>query len=144
MAVSRNYNGLDYRAVSRASYEETHLITAGMQFSRKAILLRALVTRSDRKDKGAIIKLLNYFQEESKRNVFAHSFARSDEDNVIFVTRDNHGKFVAKEHRFSATEFETHIQQFIEAAKSFEKEVGLTRNDIEAFCAAAMTLTSKS
>src|SRR5947208_14979395 len=119
-------------------------MTAGMQFGRKAILLRALVSKSDCKNKGAIIKLLNYFQTESKRNVFAHSFAKSGEDDVTFVTRDNHGKFVAKQYRFTANEFEAHVRGCVEAAKSCEQEVALTRDQIEAFCAAAMRLSSNS
>ena len=51
------------------SYEDTHLITTGMQFGRKAMLLRALVNRSDRKNKGGIIECLSFFVEQSKRNV---------------------------------------------------------------------------
>src|SRR5206468_9141726 len=93
----------------KISYEDTHLITAGMQFGRKAMLLRALAGRSDRKNKGEIIKCLSFFVEQSKRNVFAHSFAKSNDDLVTFVNRDNHGKFKMTEHAFTPGEFTAHV-----------------------------------
>ena len=108
------------------------------------MLLRALVNRSDRKNKGEIIECLSFFVEQSKRNVFAHSFARSSEENVTFVTRDNHGKFKVTEHSFTPSEFGAHVNAFIDVAKAFEKEVGLTRENIEAFSYAATGLASKA
>jgi hypothetical protein len=48
------------------SYEDTHLITTGMQFGRKAMLLRALVNRSDCKNKGEIIACRSFFVEQAR------------------------------------------------------------------------------
>jgi len=124
--------------------EETHLITAGMEFGRKAVLLRALVARSDSKNKNEILQHLNWIQNESKRNAFAHSFMRSNKDVVTFVKRSGHGKFEIREHSFQPKEFDEHVNKFIEAAIGFEKELGATRKEIESFAQAATNLASKS
>jgi hypothetical protein len=124
-------------------HEETHLITAGLEFGRKAILLRALVARSDRKNKGEIIKHIKTIQEDSKRNIFAHSFMRSEEKRAIFVERSNHGKFSVKKHEFEPESFIAHVRQFIESAKLLEQELGLTREEIQAFADAADSLAKK-
>jgi hypothetical protein len=118
--------------------EETHLLTGGMEFGRKAILLRTLVSRSDRKNKGEIIKHLSFIQNGSKRNIFAHSFCRSPNDGVIFVQRSNHGVYKATEHAFSRAEFEAHVNKFVETAQAFERELAMTRESIEKFAAAAI------
>jgi hypothetical protein len=118
--------------------EETHLLTAGMDFGRKATVFRHLVRESNHENKAEIEKHLNAAQNDSKRNIFAHSFARSDADSVIFIERSRHGSYQAKEHRFTKSEFEAHVNKFIETAKSFEKAVGLTRDAMEKFGALAI------
>jgi hypothetical protein len=124
-------------------HEQTHLITAGLEFGRKAILLRALVARSDWKNKGEIIKHIKTIQEDSKRNIFAHSFMRSDDKRVLFVERTNHGAFKVRTHEFEPKSFTAHVRQFIDLAKSLEQELGLTREEIQAFADAADNLAKK-
>lgn len=101
-------------------------------------MFRHLVRKSDHKNKAEIEQHLNAAQNDSKRNIFAHSFARSDADTVIFVERSRHGSYQAKEHKFTKSEFEAHVNKFIETAKGFEKAVELTREEIEKFAAAAI------
>src|SRR5689334_16563672 len=55
-------------------YEETHLLTAGTDFNRKARLLQALVKRKNPPRANEIIKALRTIQNESLRNTFSHSY----------------------------------------------------------------------
>jgi hypothetical protein len=66
-------------------FNETHMLTSGMEFGRKATLLRNLVHRSDRKNKAQIIGLIGRLQNESLRNVFAHGMITSSRDTVTFI-----------------------------------------------------------
>jgi hypothetical protein len=51
--------------------EETHLLTAGMEFNRKARLVMALIKRSDHTNKSQLLAALKIIQNESLRNAFA-------------------------------------------------------------------------
>jgi hypothetical protein len=122
--------------------DETHLLTAGMDFGRKAVVFRNLVRKSDHPKKTEIEKHLNWIQNESKRNIFAHSFARSGDADVTFIVRSKYDAYDTKEYRFTREEFERHVAQFIETAKAFEASVGLSRDAIEKFAAAASSVKS--
>jgi hypothetical protein len=81
----------------KITHEESHLITATLEFGRKITLLRSLVSRHRSKNKETIIKCLNTLQNESKRNVFAHSYIGSTKTVVTFIERIPYGKFSANE-----------------------------------------------
>ena len=98
----------------RITLEETHVLTAGMEFGRKAMLLRALVKRSDHKHKDLILGALNKVQNDSKRNAFAHSFISSTLTTVTFVERYGGGEYKATAHTFTLPEFEAHVKALIQ------------------------------
>ena len=58
----------------RISHEEAHILTSGMEFGRKAMLLRNVVRRSDDPKRAQILGAVGKIQNESKRNVLAHAF----------------------------------------------------------------------
>jgi hypothetical protein len=124
--------------------EETHLMTAGLSFGRRATLLRSLVARSDHKDKGKITKLLQEIQDNSLRNIFSHAYLLADARSVTFLERIPHGKFTAKSYPFSGPAFTAHVERFIQAAKDFETTLGVSTADVDAFGAAALSFVSKS
>ena len=117
-------------------HEITHLLTAGLEFHRKARLLRELIQRSDHTKKKDLLTALNVLQNEGKRNVFAHSFMRSRDDRVTFVERTRHGPLQAKEHHFTGPEFQAHVLKVVEAANTFQLALGVTSQHLEEFGAA--------
>jgi hypothetical protein len=128
------------------AHEETHLLTARMEFARKTALLRALISRSDHPKKAALKGALNKMQNESKRNVFAHSFLRSDLKTVTFVERTWEGDFKVRLHKFTLEEFIEHVERFQVAGREFERALGMTDmdKDFQAFCFAADAIKTTS
>jgi hypothetical protein len=73
--------------------EETHLLTAGNEFNRKSRVLMALIKRNDHPKKDQLLSALKIIQNESLRNLFAHSFLDHDENEVTFVQRWRGGQY---------------------------------------------------
>ncbi len=80
---------------------------------------------------------LNKIQNESKRNVFAHSFLRSTKTTVTFVERTWEGDYKARTHVFTLDEFSDHVRRFQTAARAFAKALQIDDRDFQAFCFAA-------
>jgi hypothetical protein len=120
--------------------DETHLLTAGIDFNRRASLLRVLLNRSTLPRKPQIISALNTIQNESLRNVFAHSFLQSDETTVTFIERTRHGKYDPKKHPFTISAFRDHVHKFVDAAVAFQQELEITNEDMQAFANAAFNV----
>ncbi len=64
---------------------EAHILTAGMEFGRKVILLRNLVYRSNIPNKAEIMGALNKLMNTSLRNTLVHGIAVSGEQTVTFI-----------------------------------------------------------
>lgn len=124
--------------------DETHLLTAGMDFNRRASLLRVLLNRSALPQKAQIISALNTIQNESLRNVFAHSFLQSDKTTVTFIERTRHGKYDPKKHVFTVPDFKTHVRKFVDAAVAFQEEFGISNEDFETFANAAFSVKTSA
>ncbi len=103
--------------------EVAHLMTAGMDFHRKARLLSALIKRSTHPKKAQLQGALRKGQNESKRNIFAHSFWYSSATAVTFVERTRQGDLTAIEHRYTEIQFKTHLAAFKAAALEFETSI---------------------
>jgi hypothetical protein len=127
-------------------HEEAHLLTAGMEVGRKLRLLEGLLKRSDYKNKDVIIGALRKLQNETKRNVFAHSYLMSDEKTVTFVHRSSGQKYTAEKFVFTMPEFKEHMVSFAQHAQTFwdALEMDKHRADLEAFGAAAMSAANSS
>jgi hypothetical protein len=120
----------------KTPHEITHLITAGMDFGRKARIVRGLLRQSDHPNKALLAGCLNKAQNESKRNIFAHSFWISGESTVTFVQRiQKDGGVEYREHPFTYDEFKAHLEAFENAAAQFE--IGIAdRSELVAFAKA--------
>jgi hypothetical protein len=127
----------------RLEPSETHLLTAGMEHGRKATLLRGLISRGDHHNKEKLIRSLNVIQNESLRNVFAHSYIASDEKTITFIERSRGGPFKTKEHHFTLEEFRDHVTNFLEASSEFEQALDLAPLELQAFQYAALSVKSK-
>src|ERR1700722_17381085 len=117
----------------KISFEDAHILTSGMEFGRKSMLLRNLAYRSDAPEKGQIIRLLAKIQNESKRNVFAHSFIMSGPQTVTFIDRSRGGDYVATKHTFTVREFFDHVAGFTNHAAALEKCLGLDKGELHRF-----------
>jgi hypothetical protein len=124
--------------------EQAHLITSGMMFGRKARLLVDLIRRSDHKDKDKILAPFNELRGMSLRDVFAHSYVKSDRDTVTYLERLPGGDFRAKEHVFTLSKFSLHVLKFISLSDAFYNALGVSRAEIEEFGNAALSLSRKS
>jgi hypothetical protein len=128
----------------RVSDEEAHVLAAGMEFGPKARLLRNLVYRSDDPNKGRIINLLWKIQNESKRNVFAHSFIISDTSGVSFIELSRGGDYKATEHEFTLTSFVDHVVTFTKDMAELEAAIGADAQSLARFAKAALSANTKS
>jgi hypothetical protein len=125
-------------------HEETHLITAAMEFGRKATLLRGLVARSKHKNKEQLMRSINAIQNESKRNVFSHSYLQTSKDKVFFLERSPHGKFTASLHPFTLPEFIDHVFKFTEAGKELHVGMEIAEGELDVFTEAALKMAPKA
>lgn len=124
--------------------KETHMITIGMRFGSKCMLLKTLVSKSDHKNKSDINKHLKVIQNDGMRNIFAHSFIQSDEHGVIFAARSSHGGYSVTPHPFTPHSFAQHVGEFLSTTVQFENALAFARADLQAFGSAAYRLKDKS
>ena len=117
-------------------HEVTHLLTAGLDFHRKARILRALIRRSNHPQKAKLLTALNKIQNESKRNVFAHSYLGGTDVEVTYLERSRNGELSATEHTFTAQEFVVHVARFVDAGRQFASLIGRSDKEIREFLAA--------
>lgn len=128
----------------RLSHIETLVLTAGMEFGRKATLARNLAYRSNHKNKNSIVNLLGRIQNESKRNVFAHGMLLTDEERVIFVDRSRGGDFEVTAHSFTLPEFISHVQSVITMGGELHEAFETDESDLAEFNQTAMKEVSKT
>jgi hypothetical protein len=107
-----------------------HLMTAGLDFNRKARLLRGVIKRSGHTKTAQLQTALNEIQNESKRNVFAHSFWMATPTTVTFIERSRHGPMEIKQHTFTLEEFRSHVLRIEKACSDFEEALAVPREDI--------------
>lgn len=124
--------------------EESHLLTAGLEFNKKATLLRALISKSEHRHKDKAIKALNIMQNESKRNVFAHSYVLSNESSVTYLERSRGGRFAATKHKFTLEEFEAHVKKFSDASLLFWDAMGYDNDALDEFVSIALSINAKA
>lgn len=139
-------SSLDYMIgqLLRIPHAETHILTAGMEFGRKANLLRVLLGRSDHPEKDRIRGLLTIIQNEARRNIFAHSIMHSDEESVTFVYRRMDGTYSGTPWRFTGAEFTQHVLNITAYAGDLSDTLGIDEADFQAFGRAAATSSPRS
>jgi hypothetical protein len=74
-----------WRASGTETAQQAHERSARMKFSDKLKKLRTLMDDGKLKHGEKLKDLLRQIEEESRRNVFAHSILASDENSVTFV-----------------------------------------------------------
>ena len=115
-----------------------------MEFGRKITLLRNVVYRSDDPNKGKIVGVLGKIQNESKRNVFAHSFIFSTPTSITFIERSRGGDYKVTRHEFTMEEFVGHVNDFGAGAKEFSALLGATNEELQRFGEAAFNAETKA
>lgn len=124
--------------------EETHLLTARMEFSRKVGLIRELLKRHPHPKDSEIRVALGKLQNNSKRNVFAHGIAYSDATTVSFLERNWQQHYVSSTHTFTMAEFAKHCSEFASAADELSTALGYQQPRVWEFIKAADRAQSKA
>jgi hypothetical protein len=114
-----------------------------MEFGRQLTLLRNLAYRSDDPNKGRITTLVAKIQNESKRNVFAHSYITSSTTVLTFIERSRGGDYKVTRHQFTLLEFVDHIQNFVDAAAELETLLEAGPQELRRFSEAAFNAETK-
>jgi len=131
-------------SVLKISHTDTHIITAGMEFGRKAAIARNLVYRSNHPKKSDVIGLIGKLQNESKRNVFAHGLMVTNNDKVTFLDRTRGGDYDVTAHSFTLEEFIKHVKSVVKIGAELHRAFGPNEDDLEAFHQAALSIANKS
>lgn len=118
--------------------EQAHLITSGMMFGRKGRLLADLIGTSKHPKKAVLLGAFNKIRGVSKRDLFAHSYLRSDKNTVTFLERLSGGSFKAKEVTFTLDEFKVHALEFATACQNFYEALEVEYPKIDAFARSAL------
>jgi hypothetical protein len=127
----------------RISAEQAHFITASIDFGRRAQWLRELVRASDFLNKAALLGALNAIQNDSKRNIFAHSYLSSDDKRVSFIERMPFGEFSLRLHQFDAAEFTRHVDNIADHGMALQKALQATDEELDEFAEAAISMAAK-
>ncbi len=117
--------------------EDTHIITAGLEFGRKLRILIDLINRYPDPKKTELIKQLKILQG-AKRDQITHSYVASDREHVVFISRSRGGDYSATELRFSIQEFREHVVKVVRAAQAYENALNARPDDVLAFANAAL------
>lgn len=118
---------------------ETHLLTSGMEHGRKIRLLAGIVKGSGYKNESTILGALHKIQNESLRNVFAHSYMISTRTTVIFIERHAGGSYRVKKHEFTLPKFTYHVSQFITASNALWKVLEVPDSELHEFAMAVFS-----
>src|SRR5262249_16746436 len=120
--------------------EQTHRLVAGLRFSDKLKLLRSLLDQSHPANLEQLREFLDRIENDSLRNVFAHSFLASDTSSVTFYHRESprRGEYSCYGYRFLADNFVTHVQEFAELTHNFERALEFSQREIGEFASQAI------
>lgn len=125
------------------SAEQSHLITSGLMFGRKARLLADLIARSDHPEKQRILKAFNEVRGGNLRDVFAHSYMMSDETTATYIERPGGGEFRARKHIFTFAKIRDHVLKVMRDGDAFFQVLKVEPKELEKFMDAALTLSRK-
>jgi hypothetical protein len=123
--------------------EDTHILLAGMEFGRKSRILADLLKRKGPKNKEQLLHSLSTMRN-SKRDLFVHSWIKSDEHSVTFLSRSKGGDYRATEEKFVNIRFRMHVKGFLEAAQKFQDALEISDERMFAFADAALSANKSS
>lgn len=119
--------------------EEAHRLVAAMKFSKKLDVLRFLLDNSKYENVAQLKEFLDRIENETLRNVFAHSFMASDSSSVSFYhRRSRQGQYSCEPYRFEAENFFVHVQNFAQLAHDFERAFGFAQKEVGKFASFAL------
>jgi len=120
--------------------EDTHILTAGMEFGKKLRILIDLIQRYPDPKKAELIKQLRILQG-SKREFITHAYIESDKTNVNFISRSRGGDYKATKLEFTIDEFRAHVIKIVLAAQAYENAMDVRLSDFVEFANAALRET---
>lgn len=115
-------------------YEKGHIVFGSLQFKAKSSILRTLLKRSDPPNENGITSLHKLVQF-ARRNALVHSIvvASSTKPLLEFYKRDVDSDIKVKKMYFNDDEMSGHIGTLIELQSEIEKQLNVTREDIQEY-----------
>jgi hypothetical protein len=133
-----------WKAAGTETAERAHERSARTKFSDKCKHFRTLLDCGKIPNDEKVKDLLTRIEQESMRNVFAHSFLATDEHSVTFIHRKvERGKYQPTWYKIACDDFIDHVQSFVQLSFDFEQAVGLSHKEVADFAAMAMPLASQ-
>lgn len=118
--------------------EETRTLTCGMEFARKATVLRSLVARSDHPERQVILELLDEYLNDPNRSVIADGLFVSTPSVVTFIARGRGREVVTQTRTFTLEEFQAHVDHFVDVGARLQDALGLKKGEIGQFVTNAL------
>ena len=125
-----------WKARGTETAEEAHARSARMKFSDRCKELQELLDADKAPNAQKMKELLQQIEQDSFRNVFAHSILASDEHKVIFIHRRVERpsrKYRADTYEATRENFLTHVDLFIQLCLDFEQAAGLSDKEVRDF-----------
>ena len=130
-----------WKASGTETAERAHERVAHTKFSDKCKHLRTLLDGGKIPNCEKAQDLLTWIEDQSMRNVFAHSFLATDEHSVTFIHRKvEGGKYQPTTYTIACDDFIDHVQNFVQLSLDFEQAVGLSDKEVRDFAAMAVPL----
>jgi hypothetical protein len=126
-----------WKAMGTETEQEAHKRVASMKFGKKLKKLRTLIDNGKFKHSQKVKDLLRRIEDESRRNVFAHSILASDKRSVTFIHRSvRRGEYKVERHTIAGHGFIKHAQLFVHIAADLMRAVELSDKEVRDFAAA--------
>jgi hypothetical protein len=125
-------------------HEQTHLLTSGTMFGRKATLLAGLIARSDHPHKAILQGELNHARGQVKRDWLSHAYLVSTPTAVTFIHRNVSGEYKVNKLTFTLEEFKAHVITMIDSGTRFQDALGVTPDGIADFVNACDRAVNKA
>lgn len=119
--------------------EETHILVSGLEFGRKLRLLVELLKRSDHPKKDLLVECIGKLQA-AKRDYITHSYIASNTTNVSFIYRSR-GEFKSGRLEFHIDEFAAHVAGVVLATQLYQRNLGASGEEIDAFAIAVLNMS---
>ena len=136
-----------WKALGTETAEQAHERAARTKFSDKCKQFRDLLDGGKIPHGEKVKELLRQIEQDSMRNIFAHSFLASDEHSVTFIHRRVERpskKYQPTAYKIVGDDFIAFVQNFVHLSWDFEQAAGLSDEEVADFASRALPLTSSS
>jgi hypothetical protein len=120
-----------------------NIVTSGLQFERRASILRSLLALHGTTHAQAI-KLITQITQDARRNTLTHGLVRVSQETLDFVKRETVNSLKATKITFTTVDLVAHVQKVNGSIMKLQELLGITDADLEEFSIIAENLANKS